>query len=234
MGKTALIEHLAGVAAGCRILRVAGVQSEMELAFAGLHQLCVPMLTGLERLPGPQRKALRTAFGLVDGIPPDRFLVGLALLSLLADAAEERPVVCVIDDVHWLDQASAQALGFVARRLAADPVALVFGTRTATDELAGLPEMEVSGLAEPDALALLNSVLTTPLDDRIKDQIVAETRGSDVGGYSTRGGVTEGGRAATVTATEKSLTAEGDKQLDSTLDTALCARRQPAAGQALR
>ena len=128
-GKTALLDYLIRQAHGCQLLRAAGVQSEMELPFAGLHQLCAPMLVRLDRLPVPQREALRTAFGLSAGPPPDRFLVSLAVLSLLSDAAGERPLICVVDDQQWLDRASAQALGFVARRLAADPVGLVFGTR---------------------------------------------------------------------------------------------------------
>ena len=122
MGKTMLLDHLAGRAAGagCRVARAVGVQSEMELAFAGVHQLCAPMLGHAERLPVPQRDALRTAFGLATGPPPDRFFVGLAVLSLLSEVAGERPLVCAIDDEQWLDRASAQALGFVARRLGAD------------------------------------------------------------------------------------------------------------------
>ena len=120
VGKTALLEYVAERASGCRIIRVAGVESEMELAFAGLHQLCAPMLDGLVGLPGPQRDALRVAFGLQDGAPPSRFLVALAVLSLLAEAAEAQPLVCLIDDTQWLDHASAQALAFVARRLLAE------------------------------------------------------------------------------------------------------------------
>ena len=126
VGKTALLNYVAGRASGCQVVRVAGVQSEMELAFAGLHLLCAPMLDRLTRLPVPQREALRTAFGLSVGPPPDRFLVGLAVLSLLAGAAGKRPLIGLIDDEQWLDRASAQALGFAARRLAADPVGLVF------------------------------------------------------------------------------------------------------------
>src|SRR4051794_3768988 len=128
IGKTALLEYVASRASGCRIVRVAGVDSEMELAFAGLHQLCAPMLDGLDRLPGPQRDALRVAFGLQDGTP-SRFLVALAVLSLLADAAESEPLLCLVDDAQWLDQASAQALVFVARRLLAERIAMVFAVR---------------------------------------------------------------------------------------------------------
>ena len=155
-----------------------GVQTEMELAFAGLHQLCAPMLGRAEHLPVPQRDALRTAFGLAAGPPPDRFLVGLAALSLLSEVAGERPLICLVDDEQWLDQASARALGFVARRLVADPVGLVFAAREPGAELAGLPELEVGGLRESDARALLDSALAGPLDDRVRDQIVAETQGN--------------------------------------------------------
>src|SRR5947208_2355643 len=129
VGKSALVDYLVGSAAGCRIARAAGVESEMELAFAGLHQLCAPMMGHLDRLPGPQRDALSVAFGLSTGSAPDRFLVGLAVLSLLAEVAEEQPLVCVVDDAHWLDRVSAQTLAFVARRLLAERVALVFAVR---------------------------------------------------------------------------------------------------------
>ena len=180
VGKTVLLEYLARRASdsGCRVARAAGVQSEMELAFAGLHQLCAPMLSPAGRLPVPQRDALRVAFGLSTGPPPDRFLVGLAVLGLLSEAAGERPLICVIDDEQWLDRASAQALGIAARRLAADPVGLVFAARKPTEELAGLPELKVAGLRDADARALLDSVLTGPLDPRVRDLIVAETHGN--------------------------------------------------------
>jgi DNA-binding CsgD family transcriptional regulator len=181
VGKTALLDYLAGRASGCRVVRAAGVQSEMELAFAGLHQLCAPMLDHAESLPGPQREALRTAFGLSAGPPPDRFLVGLAVLGLLSETAGERPLVCVVDDQQWLDQASAQALGFAARRLAADPVGLVFAARVPGEDVAGLPELVVGGLAENDARSLLDSVLTGltgPLDARVRDRVIADTHGN--------------------------------------------------------
>ena len=180
VGKTALLSHLdrQASAAGCRVAHAMGMQSEMELAFAGLHQLCAPMLSRAERLPGPQQDALRTALGLATGPPPDRFLVGLAVLSLLSAEAGERPLICLVDDEQWLDRASAQALGFVARRLAADAVGLVFAAREPSAELAGLPELEVTGLRDEDARALLATALAGPLDARVRDLIVAETRGN--------------------------------------------------------
>src|SRR5580692_4362423 len=143
VGKTALLDYLDEQAEGCRVVHVAGVQSEMDFAFAGLHQLLAPMLDYLEQLPVPQREALRTVFGLSEGPVPDRFLVSLAVLSLLSEVAREQPLVCVVDDQQWLDHASAQALGFAARRLAADPVGLVFAARITGEELAGLPELVV-------------------------------------------------------------------------------------------
>jgi DNA-binding CsgD family transcriptional regulator len=178
VGKTVLLDYLAGQARGFRVARTAGVQSEMELAFAGLHQLCAPMLDHIGSIPVPQQDALRTAFGLAAGPPPDRFLVGLATLSLLAEVAAQRSLICLIDDEQWLDQASAQTLGFTARRLAAEPVGLIFATRVTGDELAGLPRLEVGGLPDNDARALLDSWLTGPLDARVRDLIIAETRGN--------------------------------------------------------
>ena len=180
VGKTVLLDHLAGQASGsgCRVARATGVQSEMELAFAGLHQLCAPMLDRAERLPVPQRDALSTVLGLAAGPPPDRFLVGLAVLSLLSEVAAERPLICLVDDEQWLDRASAQALGFVARRLGADPVGLVFSARDPGSELAGLPELEIGGLRDDDARALLEVALAVPLDPRVRDLIIAETRGN--------------------------------------------------------
>jgi DNA-binding CsgD family transcriptional regulator len=177
VGTTTLLNYLAGRAEGFRILRVAGVQWEMELPFAGVHQLCVPLLDRLGVLPGPQREALATAFGMSEGPPPDRFLVSLAVLGLLSEVAGERPVLCLADDAHWLDLASAQVLAFVGRRLGAEPVGLVFGTRV-VGELTGLPELTVAGLADRAARALLDSVLTGPIDARVRDEIVAETRGN--------------------------------------------------------
>ena len=178
VGKTALLDYIAESARDLRVARAAGFESEMELAFAGLHQLCAPILDRLERLPGPQRDALKTAFGLSGGDPPDRFFVGLAVLSLLAEVAQDQPLVCLVDDAQWLDQASAQALAFVARRLAAESVALVFAVRESGMELAELPELRVSGLRDGEARALLASVIRGPLDHRVRDRIVAETRGN--------------------------------------------------------
>jgi AAA ATPase domain len=177
-GKTALLDYLAGRASGCRVAAAAGVQSEMELAFAGLHQLLAPMLDRLGCVPGPQREAVRTAFGMSAGPAPDRFFIGLAVLGLLSEVAAERPLVCLVDDAQWLDRASAQVLAFVARRLAAEPVGLVFAARDPGEELAGLPEMTVQGLRDDDARALLGSALAGPLDERVRDQFVAETRGN--------------------------------------------------------
>jgi DNA-binding CsgD family transcriptional regulator/tetratricopeptide (TPR) repeat protein len=181
VGKTALLDYLAERASGCLVARAAGVQSEMELAFAGLHQLCAPMLDHDESLPDPQREALRTAFGLSAGPVPDRFLVGLAVLGLLSETAGERPLVCVVDDQQWLDHASAQALGFAARRLAADPVGVVFAARVPGQDVAGLPELVVEGLAYNDARSLLESVLSRVagrLDARVRDRIIADTHGN--------------------------------------------------------
>ena len=180
IGKSALLEYAAERAEGCRVLRAVGVEWEMELPFAGLHQLCVGLLDGRERLPTPQSEAIATAFGLSSGPQPDRFLVGLAVLSLLSDAAEERPLVCLVDDVQWLDRSSAQVLAFVARRLAAESVVLVFAEREPSrlEELAGLPELRVGGLADASARELLASVITAPLDERVRARILAETRGN--------------------------------------------------------
>src|SRR6516225_9883712 len=165
IGKSALLEYLVGRASGCGIGRTGGVESEMELAFAGLQQLCAPFLGRIGGLPRPQRDALGTAFGLRGGEAPDRFLVGLAVLGLLSEAAEERPLVCVVDDAQWLDAASAQALAFVARRLGAESVGLVFAVREPGGErhLDGLPELTVGGLDDRDAQELLETVVAGPL-----------------------------------------------------------------------
>ena len=178
VGKTALLEDLAERASGCRVVSVSGVQSEMELAFAALHQLCAPLLDRLDAVPAPQALALRTTFGMSPGPVPDRFLVGLAVLSLMAEAAADQPLLCVVDDEQWLDRASAQLMAFVARRLGAESVGLAFGTRALSGELARLPQLKVEGLAKKDARALLDSVLTVKVDERVLDQIVAEAHGN--------------------------------------------------------
>jgi DNA-binding CsgD family transcriptional regulator len=178
IGKTALLDDLCARADDVVLARVAGVESEMELAFAALQQLCAPMLDQLAGLPDPQRAALGVAFGLTTGAAPDRFLVGLAVLSLLSEVAEQQPLLCVVDDAQWLDRASSQTLAFVARRLLAEPVALVFAMREPGEEYRGLPELLVGGLGDGDARELLGSVVGGPLDERVRDRIVAETRGN--------------------------------------------------------
>jgi DNA-binding CsgD family transcriptional regulator len=180
VGKSALLDYVAGRASGCRVARTAGVQSEMELAFSGLNQLCAPMLDRVDRLPEPQRDALRTAFGLAGGAAPDRFLVGLAVLTLLSELAGEEPLVCLVEDAQWLDCASAQILGFVARRLGVESVALIFAVRESSGDrdLSGLPELVLDGLGDADARVLLASVIRWPLDERVRDRIVAETHGN--------------------------------------------------------
>ena len=180
IGKTALLDYLLGNAAGCRILRLGSVESEMELAFSGLHQLCAPLLDHLDTLPAPQRDAMATAFGLRAGYPPDKFLVGLAVLTLLSQVAEEQPLICLVDDAQWLDRVSAQVLGFVARRLAVESVVLVFAARDGEDlpELAGLPELTVTPLGDRDARALLAAAIPGRLDESVRDRIVAEAGGN--------------------------------------------------------
>jgi DNA-binding CsgD family transcriptional regulator len=182
VGKTALLEQLLQQAHGCRIARAAGVEAEMELPFAGLHALCAPFLPHLEILPPPQRQALAIAFGLDDGPAPERFMVGLAVLGLLADAAEEQPLLCIVDDAQWLDNTSAQALAFVARRLLAERVGIVFAVRdqapAADDLLAGLPDLHVAGISERHARLLLDATIPGPLDERVRTRILAEAGGN--------------------------------------------------------
>ncbi|HEX4671298.1 MAG TPA: AAA family ATPase, partial [Solirubrobacteraceae bacterium] len=180
VGKTALLRYAVEEASGFRVAHVAGVESEMELPFAGLHQLCAPMLGELTTLPGPQRDALSVALGLSAGDTPDRFLTALAVLSLLSVVAEERPLLCVVDDAQWMDGASGQVLGFVARRLLAESVAIVFSIREPNDprELVGLPELAIEGLPDSDARALLATVIPGILDEGVRERIVAETRGN--------------------------------------------------------
>jgi DNA-binding CsgD family transcriptional regulator/tetratricopeptide (TPR) repeat protein len=180
IGKSALLAYAAERAEGCRVVRAVGVESEMELPFASMHQLCAPLLGGLERLPRPQRDALATAAGLSGGDRPDRFLVGLAVLSLLSDAAEAQPLVALIDDAQWLDRSSAQVLAFVARRLEAESVLFLFAEREPNepDELAGLPVLPLEGLSDANARELLDSVISGPLDERVAERFIAETRGN--------------------------------------------------------
>ena len=165
---------------GWHVARAVGVESEMELAYSGLHQLCAPMLDHLDRLPVPQRDALATVFGRSAGPAPDRFLVGLATLTLFAEVAEQQPLVCIVDDAQWLDDASAQILGFVARRLLAERIALVCAARTGIgdDVLAGLPELSIHGLGDSDARALLLENVHGPLDAAVCEQIITESHGN--------------------------------------------------------
>jgi DNA-binding CsgD family transcriptional regulator len=178
IGKTALLDYAIESAGDLRVLRAVGVEAEMELPFAALHQLCGPLRDRLHGLAGPQRDALATTFGLSTGPMPDRFFVGLAVLGLLSDAAEERPLLCVIDDAQWLDRASAQALAFVARRMLAEPVVMLFAARERNDEFAGMPELVLGGLSDADARALLASVIPGRLDERVADALLAETGGN--------------------------------------------------------
>jgi DNA-binding CsgD family transcriptional regulator len=180
-GKTALLHYLVQGSTGCRIVRAAGAEPERELAFAGLHQLCAPFMDRLGHLPGPQRDALGTAFHLRDGNPPDRFASGVAALSLLSEAAADGPLLCLVDDVQWLDSDSVQALAFVARHLAAAPVAVVLALRQPGGEQEltdGLPELLVGGLADGDAQELLDSVLIGPIDERVRNRIAADAHGN--------------------------------------------------------
>ena len=178
IGKTALLKHLVESASDLTVVQAIGVESEMELAYASLHQLCAPMLGRLEGLPAPQRQALEIVFGLSAGAAPDRFLVGLAVLSLFSEVADRRPLLCVVDDAQWLDQASALTLAFVARRLLAEPIAIVFAAREPGMALEHLPELEVHGVRDRDARALLSSAVPYKLDAQVRDRIIAETRGN--------------------------------------------------------
>jgi AAA ATPase domain len=187
VGKSALLGYLsgrivdeAGGGGGWRIALAVGVESEMELAYSGLHQLCAPLLDHLDELPNPQRDALATVFGLSTGPAPDRFLVGLAALTLVAQAAEQQPLACIIDDAQWLDGASAQLLGFVARRLLAERVALVCAARTGIGDavLVGLPALEIRGLSGGDARPLLLRHVHGPIDAAVADQMIAESHGN--------------------------------------------------------
>jgi len=178
IGKTALLQYLIGSASDFTVLRAVGVESEMELAYASLHQLCAPVLDRLERLPAPQREALHVVFGMTSGTAPDRFLVGLGILSLLSDAADERPLLCVVDDAQWLDQASAVTLAFVARRVLAERVAIVFAAREPGEELQHLSVLQIPGLANGDARALLGAAVGFVLDKPVEGRLIKETHGN--------------------------------------------------------
>lgn len=178
IGKTAVVHHALEAAGDVRVLRVVGVQSERELPFAALHQLCAPVLDRLDTLPAPQRDALHKVFGLAGGDPPDRFLVGLAVLSLLAGLGTDQPLVCVVDDAHWLDQASAETMTFVARRLLADRVAFVFVTRAVPPTLAALPDLEIGPLGGAHAEQLLDAAIPAVLDTELRARILAEAGGN--------------------------------------------------------
>jgi DNA-binding CsgD family transcriptional regulator len=178
IGKTALLQYLLESAPDSTVLRAVGVESEMELAYACLHQLCAPLLDRLESLPSPQRRALEIVFGLSSGTAPDRFLVGLGILSLLSQVADEGPLLCVVDDAQWLDQASALTLAFVARRLLTEPIGMVFAARGRDDEFRHVAELEVNGVGDGDARELLSAVVGFTLDERVRERIVAETRGN--------------------------------------------------------
>src|SRR5215216_5246605 len=174
IGKTALLKCLVESASDLTVVRAVGVESEMELAYASLHQLCAPMLERLDGLPAPQRQALEIVFGLSAGAAPDRFLVGLAVLSLFSEVADQRPLLCVVDDAQWLDQASALTLAFVARRLQAEPIGIVFAAREPGQELQQVSELEVHGLHDGDARKLLRSAVRSRLDERVRDRFIAE------------------------------------------------------------
>ena len=207
----------------------------MELPFAGLHQLCVPLLARLDRLPAPQQDALGIAFGLTSGVRPERFLVGLAVLSLLSEAAEERPLLCLIDDAQWLDQSSSQVLAFVARRLAAESIVLVFAERESDelDALAGLPELPLEGLSDVDARELLGSVVSGPLDERIAEQLVAETHGNPLALLELPHGLSPAELAGGFALTARAAAAEPDRG-ELPPKSRASPRRQPAAAPSRR
>ena len=244
IGKTALLEQLVEQASGCTVARATGVQADMELPFAGLQQLFGSMLGPLERLPAPQREAVEVAFGLRSGPAPDRFEVGLAILGLLAEVAEQEPLVCVVDDAQWLDQASALTLAFVARRLMAESVALVFAVREPADEqtFAGLPELIVAGLNDEDAREVLGPVIAGSVDERVVDRIVAETRGNPLAllelpartvGGRARGRVRSGSTQPLSARLEQSFLARVRAMPEQTQRFLLLAAAEPAGDPAL-
>jgi DNA-binding CsgD family transcriptional regulator len=228
IGKTALLEYLVeSASADVTVARAVGVESEMELPFASLHQLCAPMLDRRDRLPSPQRQALEIVFGVSDGAPPDRFVVGLAVLSLLSEVAEERPLLCVVDDAQWLDQASALTLAFVARRLLAEPVGIVFAAREPSDELQHVPELEVRGLRDGDARALLGSAVRFMLDERVRDRVIAETRGNPLA-------LLELPRALTATELAAGFRMLGAQELSGRIEESFVRRLEALPGDAQR
>jgi DNA-binding CsgD family transcriptional regulator/tetratricopeptide (TPR) repeat protein len=242
VGKTALLNDVFGSATDLRVVRSAGIESEMELAYAGLQQLCQSMLDHLRSLPPPQSDALRTAFGLIEGPAPDRFLVGLAVLGLLSEAAERRPLVCVIDDCQWLDRASSQALAFAARRVEAESVLLAFAARQPVQDLDGIPELVVEGLRDRDARALLQLVVHWRLDEQVREQILAETQGNPLallelprgrspaelaGGFGLPGKMSLSGRI------EQSFLRRAQMLPDATWLMVLIAAAEPAGNPAL-
>src|SRR3954454_4425513 len=178
IGKSALLKYLVESASDLTVARAVGVESEIESAFSSLHELCGPMLDRLPRLPAPQREALEVVFGRSSGAGLERFLAGLGVLGLMSEASDERPLLCVIDDAQWLDQASALTLAFVARRLHAEPVGIVFAAREPGQELLHVSELEVHGLHDGDARELLRSAVRSKLDERVRDRVIAETRGN--------------------------------------------------------
>jgi DNA-binding CsgD family transcriptional regulator len=178
MGKTALLDLAVELAGNCKVVRTAGVEGETELPYAALQQLSGPIFGLSERLPDPQREALSVAFGLSAGHAPNPLLVGLAVLGLLVEAANDQPLLCVVDDAQWLDRASARALAFIARRLLADRIALLFAARERSEAFGGFPEVQIGPLGRRDARALLESVLPTRVDDRVLERIVTETNGN--------------------------------------------------------
>jgi DNA-binding CsgD family transcriptional regulator/tetratricopeptide (TPR) repeat protein len=227
IGKTALLEYLVDSATDLTVVRAVGVESEMELAFATLHQLCGPLLDRLERLPVPQAEALGVVFGLSAGAPPDRFLVGVAVLSLFAEMAEERPLLCVVDDAQWVDQASALTLAFVARRLLAEPVGIVFAAREPGKDLRRISELEVRGLPDSDARVLLNSTVRFPLDEGVRERIIAETGGNPLA-------LLELPRGLTATQLAGGFGLQGVKALSVRVEESFLRRLNPLSQQARR
>src|SRR4051794_20303208 len=227
IGKTALLEYLIASAPDATVARAVGVQSDMELAFASLHQVCGPLLDRLDGLPPPQRQAMEVVCGLSDGRAPDRFLVGLAVLSLFSEVAERRPLLCVVDDAQWLDQSSALTLAFVARRLLAEAVGMVFAARESGEELRDVPALEVRGVRNGDARALLSSAVRFKLDERVRDRIIAETRGNPLA-------LLELPRGLTATEMAGDFGLRGAQALTGRIEASFVRRLEPLADDARR